>query len=129
MTKKRPAYFIYLLVFILLLLGASLYVWRDQVAVYLFSKDLKIAIDGGAPSQGRSEVVSLEILRDSRIKSLEQQVKIFNYNDLVKSQDLIIDQSPLINLPPPEGEEAPVILRPARVRVGNSNPFVKKAPR
>jgi hypothetical protein len=129
MTKKRPAYFIYLLVFILLLLGASLYVWRDKVASYLFSKDLRIEIDSGLSSGGRSEMASLEILRDPRVKSLEQQVKIFNYYDLVKSQELIVAQPPLINLPPPEGEEAPVILMPSRVRIGNSNPFVKKAPR
>jgi hypothetical protein len=129
MTKKRPAYLIYLLVFILLLLGASLYVWRDEIASYLFSKDLRIEIDSGSSSGGRSEIVSLEILRDPRVKSLKQQVKIFNYYDLVKSQELIMAQPPLITLPPVGDEEAPVILTPSRVRIGNSNPFVKKAPR
>lgn len=129
MTKKRPPYFIYLLVFILLLLGASLYVWRQEITSFFFSRNLKVETNAGTISPGNSEVASLEILRDPRIKSLEKQVKVFNYNDLVKSQDLIMDQTPIISTPSPDEDGAPIISRPSRVRIGNSNPFVKKDPR
>jgi len=126
MTKTRPSYFIYLLIFVLLLLAASLYVWREDVTTYFFSRSLKVNNNALAAADNRSEVISLDILRDPRVKSLTSQTKLFNYYDLVKSQDLIIEQSPVISLPPTEEGGAPVTIMPSRVRVGNSNPFVKK---
>lgn len=126
MTKTRPSYFIYLLVFILLLLAASLYVWREDITTYFFSQNLEVSNNAPAAADDRSDVISLDILRDPRVKSLTPQIKLFNYYDLVKSQDLIMAQSPLISLPPTEEGGAPVTIMPSRVRVGNSNPFVKK---
>lgn len=133
--KKQSTTILYLFIILIILSGIVLFIFKDKVANKLISYDVvpKAAVRV-------NDDFKLDILRDNRIKELKNYISIFDYNDLQKSQELILKNynSGLgadVEISNPDDEAAvddkKNNLKPQRiirVKVGNSNPFlVKKA--
>lgn len=119
---------LYFFIALIILVGLGLFIFKDNVVDSLLSD----SINGPVINVARtSSDLKLDILRDSRVKSLKNYVSIFNYEDLDASQDIILGNAGKqddVVISNPDAEKAtgtatstkPLI----RVRVGNSNPFV-----
>ncbi len=127
MAKQR--FFIsYLFISLLIVVGLVLFIVREQAADILLPDSLLTRPSTGGTLSSGGSALSLDILRDDRVRTLKNRVEWFDYNDLNKSQELISNNtSPIIN---PENTGAnststpPRQITPTKVRVGNSNPFL-----
>lgn len=122
MTKQR--FFItYLFIFLLVLAGLILFAFREQVASGLMPDSFNYPTTNTTPVAGEG-VISLDVLRDARVKALQNKVEWFDYNDLNKSQEIILKNTPPLMVPGETSTSAPRQISPTKVRVGNSNPFL-----
>ncbi len=124
--NKPQSKFIYLFIVIIIILGIVSFVFKqnltDTFLTYNFdNKTVK--------SNDVVSAINLDLLREEKVKSLKDNVYVFDYDDLNKTQDqLAKDFKPVIIVSDSAAsstEELPVVKTVFfRVNVGNSNPFV-----
>ena len=128
--KQTSSTILYLFIILILLSGAALFIFKDSVADSLLSYDVSPKATAKVSSD-----LKLDILRDFRIKELKNYVSVFNYEDLEKSQEIILknantEQDVVISNPDNEATSSQLVSSSSqkiiRVRVGNSNPFLNK---
>lgn len=120
---------LYLFIAVLMIAIIGLLIFKDE-AVDSF---LNYEIDGPVVSVTKpANDLNLDVLRDERIKALKNYTNFFYYDDLNKSQDLIMaadkKSSDVVISNPDTKEKATSTKKNVlmRVRVGNTNPFVIK---
>jgi len=126
MSNQRST-ILYIFIGLIILVCLGLLLFKDDVAKQLLSYDIN-----GPVVNVKSNVVDLklDILRDSRIKALKNYVSIFDYENLDKSQELIManigkQTDVVISNPDGDASSTPTSTKSViRVRVGNSNPFI-----
>lgn len=130
--RQQQSTILYAFIILILLAGTGLFIFKDQVANQL----LNYNINGPTNliTKATSSDLKLDILRDSRIKALKNYVSVFDYENLDKSQEIILENAGkkddvVISNPDETATSTEVKAQDIiRVRVGNSNPFlVKKA--
>jgi hypothetical protein len=98
----------YLLVFVLILLGALFFFFRDEIFFTIedkfieepIAREIKVDVD---------ELIDPEIIRDERLTEMEKTVPYFNFNRLGRTRPAGMEQSQL------------PIFKP--VYLGNNQPF------
>lgn len=130
--KQQSSTILYLFIILIILSGLALFIFKDNVADSLLNYDVNLATTKRSGGD-----LKLDILRDPRIKELKNYVNVFDYNNLEKSQEIILganNSGTDVVISNPEDEETASSTdktnnqNAVRVRVGNSNPFlVKKA--
>jgi len=125
--RKEQSTILYLFVFLILAVGVLSFVFKDQLASQFLNyggADEVIAV------KTENNVLNLDILRDSRVKALKNYISVFDYENLDKTQDAIIESLKVQNeviISNPEvtatSSEETTVKNYIRVRVGNSNPF------
>jgi len=129
MSRQKPI-ILYSFIILIILVGLGLFIFKDNVADQLLNYDINGPVVNA--SKGSNDL-KLDILRDSRIKALKNYISIFNYDDLDKSQEIIManagKQSDVVISNPEATTSTSTTKSLIRVRVGNSNPFlvIKKA--
>jgi hypothetical protein len=120
---------LYLFIAILVIAIIGLLIFKDE-AVDSF---LNYEINGPIVSVAKpGNDLNLDILRDDRVRALKSYTNFFYYDDLNKSQDLIMaadkKSSDVIISNPDIKEDNTTTKKQVliRVRVGNTNPFVVK---
>ena len=124
--KRQQSTILYVFIILLILAGVSLFVFKDTVSNVLLNYD---TITPVVNSNRTNNDLKLDILRDSRIKALKNYVSTFRYDDLDKSQEIILNNSGKegdITISNPDDEATSTVSNQniIRVRVGNSNPFL-----
>lgn len=120
---------LYLFIAVLMIAIIGLLIFKDE-AVDSF---LNYEIDGPVVMVAKPvNDLNLDVLRDERIKVLKNYTNFFYYDDLNKSQDLIMaadKKSSDVVISNPDAKETATSTKKnvlMRVRVGNTNPFVIK---
>lgn len=125
--RQEKSTILYLFVFLLLVVGVLLFVFKDQLASQFLNYGGTDEVEAVQPD---NNVLNLDILRDSRVKALKNYISVFDYQNLDKTQDAIIEalkvqNEVVISNPEPTATSSSgtTIQNYIRVRVGNSNPF------
>lgn len=125
--RKEKSTILYLFVFLLLAVGVLSFVFKDQLASQFLNYG---GTDEVVAVKTENNVLNLDILRDSRVKALKNYISVFDYQNLDKTQDAIIEalkvqNEVIISNPEPTATSTgeTTIKNYIRVRVGNSNPF------
>lgn len=128
--KKGQSTILYLFIIIIILVGLALLIFKKNFTNQFLSYsniDTSVNLNSGVGS------LKLDILRDSRIKSLKNYVSVFDYDSLDKSQDALAILSKaqaevIISNPEEISTSTKNVVTTnnnfIRVRVGNSNPFI-----
>jgi|GEM_PF-1446138 len=125
--RKARSTILYIFITLIILTGIALFIFKDDITnQFLKSSSDNLAV--AVPSTAND--LNLDILRDSRIKALKDNVTVFDYADLNKTQDALEAAAKkisdvIISNPDQTGTPATTTLNTfIRVRVGNSNPFI-----
>lgn len=125
--RQAKSTILYLFVFLLLAVGVLSFVFKDQLASQFLNYG---GTDEVVAVKTENNVLNLDILRDSRVKALKNYISVFDYENLDKTQDAIIEalktqNEVIISNPEPTATSSneTTIKNYIRVRVGNSNPF------
>lgn len=125
--RQAKSTILYLFVFLLLAVGVLSFVFKDQLASQFLNYG---GTDEVVAVKTENNVLNLDILRDSRVKALKNYISVFDYQNLDKTQDAIIEalkvqNEVIISNPEPTATSSneTTIKNYIRVRVGNSNPF------
>lgn len=125
--SKGHSTILYFFIIILVIAIIGLFVFKDKAADFFLSYE----IDGPIISVNKqSNDLNLDVLRDERIRALKNYSNFFYYDDLNKSQDLILaaDKKATDVIISNMDDKASSTKKQTliRVRVGNTNPFVIK---
>ena len=125
--RKEKSTILYLFVFLILAVGVLSFIFKDQLASQFLNYG---GTDEVVAVKTENNVLNLDILRDSRIKALKNYISVFDYENLDKTQDAIIEalkaqNEVVISNPEPTATTTgeTTAKNYIRVRVGNSNPF------
>lgn len=125
--RKEQSTILYLFVLLLLAVGVLLFVFKDQMASQFLNYG---GTDEIVAVKTENNVLNLDILRDSRVKALKNYISVFDYQNLDKTQDAIVEalkvqNEVIISNPEPTATTTgeTTVKNYIRVRVGNSNPF------
>lgn len=124
--KKQESKTIYIFVLLIVVIGIASFVFRAKLV------DTFLKYDYGAtptPVVNKSDELSLDLLREDKIKALKTNFSVFDSEDLNKTQDLLAEEfrakadsmiNTVINADGSVSVVKPVFFR---VSVGNNNPF------
>lgn len=128
--RQERSTILYLFVIAIVLIGIILLIFKDNLA----SRYLNYGGTGEVfVVKPENNALNLDILRDSRIKALKGYASIFDYENLDKTQDALVEVLKVQNeviISNPEDKASSSEENNSkkniftRVRVGNSNPFV-----
>lgn len=125
--RQRKSTTLYVFIAFLILVGLVLFLFKDAIFDQLLNANNTSTIVTPVKS---SIELKIEILQDARIKALKSYVSVFDYNNLDKSQEIILananKQGEVVISNPEEiaTSSSSTKNQLIRVRVGNSNPFL-----
>ena len=122
--KNRESKILYFFIPLIIILGALSLIFREELASKFLHYDyVETVINTKA-----DDTLSLDLLSQDKIKTLKDNISVFDYEDFNKTQDTLAEQyrnSPAPDLLDEEGNPLPKKAF-FRVNIGNSNPFPVK---
>lgn len=131
--RQQQSTILYLFIILLILAGLGLFIFKNNVADLFLNYDTSNLTY--VPRTAVGNDLKLDILRDSRIKSLKNYISVFDYENLDNSQKIILENynksgDVVISNPNENATSTTKATTTStsliRVRVGNSNPFLIK---
>jgi len=125
--RQQNSTILYIFIVLIILIGLGLFIFKDNIV----DQFLTYNVNGPILNVSKGNVeLNLDVLRDARIKALKNYVSIFDYNDIDKSQDIIqanLSKQSDVIISNPDGTASTTTVNNnvIRVRLGNSNPFLK----
>lgn len=123
--KKQDSKILYIFIAIIFIIGVVSFIFRGQLADKFLHYEAVVPV---VSPVSKTETLNLDLLSNKKVQSLKDNVIIFDYEDLDKTQDLLAEQFRTNSATAPDiyDEEGNLLPKEAffRVSVGNSNPFV-----
>lgn len=124
--NKQKSKFLYIFIILIIILGIVFFIFRKKLTDTFLRYD---TINNTVIASSSILAINLDLLREEKVKSLKDNVSVFDYEDLNKTQDQLAQnfkpQTIILDSPASSTEELPAVKTVFfRVSVGNSNPFV-----
>lgn len=129
--RQQQSIILYVFIVLIILMGLGLFIFKDNIVDQFLAYNINGPV---VKVTNNNAELNLDVLRDSRIKALKNYVSIFDYNHMDKSQDAILANQGAAVIPSTDNtasstasSTATTTINTIRVRLGNSNPFIKAA--